>query len=136
MQPQHGIEASAVPAALAPTVGSRQASETNDNGKDTGDKAPDSANATPGAGWMPEICGRPMARRMLATAVKLVAPNEYVPAFLKARSGEAVLALARIDPDQAVAHVQRLATLCEAAKAAASGTGSKADTPLSDREPA
>jgi hypothetical protein len=85
---------------------------------------------------MPEICGRPMARRMLATAVKLVAPNEYVPAFLKARSGEAVLALARIDPDQAVAHVQRLATLCEAAKAAASGTGSKADTPLSDREPA
>jgi hypothetical protein len=119
MLPQHGIEASAVPAALAPTVGSRQASETNDNGKDTGDKAPDSSNATPGAARIPEICGNPMARRLQDTSLKLVAPDRFVPAFLKARSGVAVLVLARIDPDQAIAHIQRLAARCEAIKAAA-----------------
>ncbi len=66
-----------------------------------------------------EICSRSMARRMLGNAVRLVPLKPDIPAFLKARSGEAVLALAKIDPGQAVAHVKDLAARCEAACAAA-----------------
>ncbi len=65
-------------------------------------------------GGGPPVCSRAMARRMLTTALALVARKADVPVFLKARSGEAVLALARIDRAQAVAHAKRLATICEA----------------------
>jgi len=62
----------------------------------------------------PPVCSRAMARRMLATALALVARKSDIPMFLRMRSGVAVLDLARIDRAAAIAHAKRLAKLCEA----------------------
>jgi hypothetical protein len=54
---------------------------------------------------------------MLSNAVRLVPLKRDVPSFLKARSGEAFIALAKIDKDEARGLAKRLAALCEAPSA-------------------
>jgi hypothetical protein len=62
----------------------------------------------------PPVCSRAMARRMLVTALALVARKSDIPMFLRMRSGVAVLELARIDRAAAIEHTKRLANFCEA----------------------
>jgi len=66
------------------------------------------------AQWVPEICTRAMARRLQANVVRCVPLERYIPTFFKARCGEAFIALAKIDRDEALGLAKRLVALCEA----------------------
>jgi hypothetical protein len=65
------------------------------------------------AARVPEVCTRAMARRLQSNVLRCVALERDIPTFLKARAGEAFIALAKIDGKEALAFAKRLVTLCE-----------------------